>query len=53
MAGPCTLPKGFLAPRQNSERSNDPIPRKLPDRGQEGRMEKPCFIGSFQLQPGV
>ena len=28
--------KGFLAPCQNSEKSNDPIPRKHPDRLQDG-----------------
>ena len=28
----CTTSKGFLAPCQNSEKSNDPIPRKHPDR---------------------
>ena len=26
---------GFLAPCQNSDKSNDPIPRKHPDRWQE------------------
>ena len=43
---------GFLAPWQNPEKSNDQIPRKQADRCQEGRMDRPDFIGSFQLPLG-
>ena len=42
-----------LAPCQNSEKPNDPIPRKHPDRCQEARMDRPYFIVSFQRPPGV
>ena len=38
---------------QNSEKSNDPIPRKHPDRWQDGRMDRLYFTGSFQLPPGI
>ena len=31
------------------KKSNDPIPRKHPDRQQNGRMDNPYFTGSFQL----
>ena len=44
----CATSYGFLAPCQNSEKSNDPISRKHPD-SQEARMHRPYFIGSFQL----
>ena len=43
----------ILALCQNSEKSHDPIPRKHPHRCQEGRMERPYFIVSFQLLPEV
>ena len=36
-----------------SEKSNDPVLKKYPDRSQEGGMDRPCFTGSFQLPPGV
>ena len=49
---PCTTLQGFLALWQNPEKSNDQIPRKHSDRCQEGRMDKPYLIGSFQLPPG-
>ena len=35
----CTTSLGFLAPCQNSEKSNDPTSKKHPDRCQEARME--------------
>ena len=38
LALPCTTPQGFLAPCQNSGKTNNPIPRKYPDRQKEGRM---------------
>ena len=37
---------------QNSEKSHDQIPRKQPERCLEGRMDRPYYIGSFQLLPG-
>ena len=43
----------FLAPCQNSEKSNDPIPRKHLHRRRSGRMCRPYFIGPFQLTPEV
>ena len=48
-----TTSKEFLAPCKNSEKSNDPIPRKHPDRQQDGRIDRSYFIGSFQLPMGV
>ena len=45
--------KRSLSPCQNSGKSNDPIPRKHPDRWQDGRTDRPYFIGSFWLPPGV
>ena len=52
-----TTSYGFLAQCQNSEKTNDPIQRKLTDRrkdGQkEGRMDRPYFIGLFQPRPEV
>ena len=33
-------------PCQNSEKSNDPVPRKPPDRWQDGRKDRPYFTGS-------
>ena len=47
------LHKGFWHYAKNSGKSHNPIPRKHLDRCQEGRMERPYFIGSFQLPPGV
>ena len=48
----CKTSKGFLAPCQNPEKSNDRIPKKHPNRCQEGRMDRPYFIGSFLLLLG-
>ena len=48
-----TTSKQLLAFWQNPEKSNDPIPRKHPDRCQEAWMDRPNFMGSFQLPPGV
>ena len=42
-----------LEPCQNSEKSNDPIPRKHPDRWHNRRTNRSYFTGSFQLLPGV
>ena len=42
---------GSLSPYQNSGKSNDPIPRKHLDRWQDGRTDRPYFIGSFSLPP--
>ena len=44
--------QGFLAPCRNSEISNDPIPRKQLKK-QDGRMDRPYFIGPFQAFLGV
>ena len=44
---------GFLAPRQNLEKPNDPIPRKHPDREHDRKKDTPYFIGPFWLLPGV
>ena len=48
-----TTSYGFLAPSQNLEKVNDTIQRKRPDRRKDGRTDRPCFIGPFQLPPGV
>ena len=54
-----TVSNKFLAPCQNSEKTNDTIPRKHPDRRKDGRMDKrmeeqtPYFKGPFQLLLGV
>ena len=45
----CAASYSFLAPCQNSEKSNDPISRKHPDRFQEAKMNIPYFIVSLQL----
>ena len=45
----CTTSYGFLALCQNSEKTNDTIPRKRLDR----RTDRPYFIGPFRLPPGV
>ena len=42
-----------VPPCQNSEKPNDPIPRKQPDRQQGRKMNRPYFIGPFQLPLGV
>ena len=44
---------GFLAPCQNSEKPNDPIPRKPLDRWQDSRTNRTYFVGPFLLLPGV
>ena len=38
-------------PCQNSEKPNDPIPRKHPDKQHDRRMGRPYFIGPFWLSP--
>ena len=43
----------FLVQCRNSEKPNDPIPRKQPNRQQDGGADRPYFIGPFQLLPGV
>ena len=48
-----TTSQWLLAPWQNSEKSDNPIPRKHPDRCQEARMDRLYFMGSFQLPLGV
>ena len=49
-----TTSEGFLALCQNSEKSNDPIPRKHPDWCQEANwVFSDCFIGFIQLPPWV
>ena len=42
-----------LAPWQNPEKSNEPIPRKQPGRCQDARIGRSYFMGSFQLPPEV
>ena len=49
----CTTSTGFLAPCQDSEKSNDLIPRKQQDRWQDKRLDRPYFIKPFQLMLGV
>ena len=44
-----TTSSGFLAPCQNSEKTNDTIPRKCPDR----RTDISYFIGHFRLLSGI
>ena len=39
-----------MAPCQNSEKSNDPIPRKHPRNCQVGKMDRPYFIELSQLE---
>ena len=48
-----TTSYGFLASCQNLEKTNDTIPRKHPDRRNDGRTDSPYFIGPFRLPPGV
>ena len=51
-----TTSYGLLASYQNLEKTNDSIPSKHSDRWKErrtdGRVDKPYFIGSFQLMLG-
>ena len=44
----CTTWQGFLPPYQNSEKPNNLIPSKHPD-----RMDRPYFTRPFQLLLGV
>ena len=50
---PSTTSYGFLEPNQNSEKTNDKIPRKRPDRRTDGRTDRTYFIGPFRLPLGV
>ena len=38
---------------RNSEKPNDPIPRKQPNTQQDGRTDSPYFMGPFWLLLGV
>ena len=53
----CTISHGFLAPCQNLQKSNDPIPRmqldSLEDLWKDGRTYRLYFRGLLQLIPGV
>ena len=53
---PRTTSRGFLSPCQKLEKTNDQIPRKLPDRCKDlwkyGQTD-PYFIGPFWPQSGV
>ena len=49
----CTTAYGFPAPCQNSEKTNDTIPRKCQDRRMGRRTDRPYFIGPFWLLLGV
>ena len=49
----CTTAYGFPTPCQNSEKTNDTIPRKCHDRRMGRRIDKPYFIGPFWLLLGV
>ena len=44
---------GPLTPCYVSEKTNEPIPRKLTDRQKDGWTDRPYFIGPFQPRPGV
>ena len=52
-----TTSYGFLASRQNLEKTTDKTPRKCLDRrmegGKKGRTDRPYFIGPFWLLSGV
>ena len=48
-----TTSHGILAPCQNLEKINDTIPRKRPDRRNDGRTDRPYFIRPFQLPLGL
>ena len=43
----------FLVPCRNSEKPNDPIPRKQHNTQQDGKMDRPSFMESFRLLLGV
>ena len=45
--------RGFLSPCQKLEKTNDQIPRNLPDRRTDVQMDRPYFIGPFRPQPGA
>ena len=45
-----TTSQGFLATSWNLKKANNPVPRKHQDRQQDGRTDRPYFIGPFQLQ---
>ena len=47
-----TTSQGFLVPCRKSEKPNDPILRKQPNRQQDGRMDRPYFMGPFWLLLG-
>ena len=51
-----TTSYGFLASYQNLEKTNDSIPSKHPNRWKErrtdGKVDRPYFIGPFQLTLG-
>ena len=48
---------GFLAPRQNLEKTNNTLPRKCQGRqkgwSKDSRMNRSYFIGPFWLLPGA
>ena len=44
---------GFLSPCQKLEKTNDQIPRNLPDRHTDVKMDRHYFIGPFRPQLGV
>ena len=52
-----TIIYGSLTPCYVSEKTNEPIPRKLTDRRKDGRTEgrtnRLYFIGPFRKRPGV
>ena len=48
-----TTSRGFLSPCQKLEKTNDEIPRKLPDRCMDVRTERPYFTGPFRPRPGL
>ena len=48
-----TSPHSLLSSCQKLEKTNDQIPRKLPDRRMDVRTDGPYFIGPFWPRPGV
>ena len=48
----CITSQGFLVPCRKSKKPNDPILRKQPNRQQDGRMDRPYFMGPFWLLLG-
>ena len=44
---------GFLAPCQNLDKTNDPIPRNQSDKRKDRMTDRPYFIGPSRLPPGV